>query len=62
LFVPVGIALLAGTPLAVWLTPHVGWVYAALTIISVLSVLLAFIALHRKSGSSLRLIKSMSKA
>jgi hypothetical protein len=62
LFVPVGIALLAGTALAVWLTPHVGWVYAALTMISVLSLLLAFFSFRRRSGGSFQHIRRGGQA
>ena len=53
LFVPLALALLAGTPIALWLTAVLGWVYGILTLISVCSLLLAFRSLSRKpSGSS----------
>lgn len=42
LIVPLGLALLAGTPAAVWLSAHLGWVYGGLTGLSVLSFVLAF--------------------
>ena len=60
LFVPLGVALLAGTPLAFWLTPHLGWVYAALTIISVSSLILAVFSLRQRSGWSSRLFKRVT--
>jgi len=41
LIVPLVLALLAGTPVALWLTQNVGWVYGGLTIISVISFVLA---------------------
>jgi hypothetical protein len=42
LIVPLVIALLAGTPVAVWLTAHLGWVYGGLTLLSVVSLGLGF--------------------
>jgi len=38
LLVPFGFALLAGTPVAVWLTQYLGWVYGGLTLISTVSL------------------------
>lgn len=40
LIVPLGLSLLAGTPAALWLTQHGGWVYGVLTGISLLSAVL----------------------
>lgn len=40
LIVPLGIALLAGTPFALWLSAHLGWVYGGLTIVSAISLVL----------------------
>jgi hypothetical protein len=40
LIVPVMLGLLAGTPMAVWLTQNVGWVYGGLTLVSVISLVL----------------------
>lgn len=34
LIVPLVLALIAGTPAALWLSQHIGWVYAILTLIS----------------------------
>ena len=41
LFVPVIVALGAGTPAAVWISQSLGWVYGVLTVISLLSFVLA---------------------
>jgi predicted MFS family arabinose efflux permease len=41
LYVPLALALLAGTPAAGWLTANVGWVYGALTLVSLASAVLA---------------------
>jgi predicted MFS family arabinose efflux permease len=41
LIVPVLLALVAGTPAAVWISQHLGWVYGVLTVISLLSLVLA---------------------
>jgi hypothetical protein len=40
LIVPIGLGLLAGTPVAAWLGANLGWVYGGLTLISVLSLIL----------------------
>lgn len=42
LIVPTVLALLAGTPVAVWMGQNLGWVYGGLTILSVISFVLAF--------------------
>lgn len=42
LIVPVVLGLLAGTPAAVWLGQNLGWVYGGLTLLSVVSFVLAF--------------------
>jgi hypothetical protein len=42
LFVPVFLALIAGTPAAVWLGHNQGWIYGALTLLSVVSFVMAF--------------------
>src|SRR2546421_12091883 len=47
--VPIGLALLAGTPVAVLLTQYLGWVYGVLTVVSVGSFLLTFLLLSRRS-------------
>ncbi len=40
LVVPAMLALLAGTPVAVWLAHNVGWVYGGLTLVSLISLVL----------------------
>lgn len=42
LIVPLGLALLAGTPVAIWLSANLGWVYGGLTLISIASLVLGF--------------------
>jgi hypothetical protein len=37
LIVPAILVLLAGTPLALWLSAYLGWVYGGLTAISIIS-------------------------
>ena len=49
LYVPLVLALLAGTPVAIWLSAHVGWVYGGLTLISILSFVIGFRSLRQKS-------------
>jgi len=39
---PLALALLAGTPLALWITQHSGWVYGILTGVFLLSLALGF--------------------
>jgi predicted MFS family arabinose efflux permease len=48
LIVPLGLALLAGTPLAVWLSTNLGWVYGGLTLVSIISFVLGFRWLNQK--------------
>ena len=38
LIVPLILALLAGTPIAIWLSHHIGWVYGVLTLASIISL------------------------
>jgi len=49
LIVPLGLALLAGTPVAVWASAHLGWVYGGLTLLSIVSLVLGFRWLGQKS-------------
>lgn len=42
LLVPLALALLAGTPVAVWLSAHMGWVLGGLTLVSIASFVLAW--------------------
>ncbi|MFW6069545.1 MAG: hypothetical protein ACOC9X_00750 [bacterium] len=48
LLVPAALALFAGTPFAAFLAQYIGWVYAALTLISLLSLFFAVRALWSK--------------
>ncbi|MBZ0281558.1 MAG: hypothetical protein K8L97_12535 [Anaerolineae bacterium] len=41
LIVPLVITLLAGTPAALWISQYFGWVYGGLTLISIVSFMLA---------------------
>lgn len=51
LIVPAVLALLAGTPLAVFLAQYIGWVYAALTLVSLLSLFFGVRALWAKQSA-----------
>ncbi|MEZ4666460.1 MAG: hypothetical protein R3E39_00835 [Anaerolineae bacterium] len=42
LIVPAALALLAGTPVAIWMGQNLGLVYGGLTLLSVISFVLAF--------------------
>lgn len=42
LIVPLGLVLIAGTPLAAWLTQYIGWVYGGLTLVSIISLVLGW--------------------
>ncbi|MEP7285412.1 MAG: hypothetical protein ABI947_06560 [Chloroflexota bacterium] len=48
LIVPIVLVLLAGTPAAVWITQHLGWVYGGLTLLSVVSLGLGLTWLRQK--------------
>ena len=54
IIVPIGLALLAGTPFAVWASTHLGWVYGGLTLLSVASLVMALRWLGQKSAKSTR--------
>jgi len=51
LIVPIGLALLAGTPVAVWASANLGWVYGGLTLLSVVSFVLAFRWMRQRSDT-----------
>ena len=51
LIVPIILALLAGTPAAVWLTQHLGWVYGGLTLVSAVSLGLGLHWMRQQSPS-----------
>lgn len=40
IIIPIALALLAGTPVAIWASTYIGWAYGGLTLISVLSLVL----------------------
>jgi len=50
LIVPLGLALLAGTPAAAWLTHYVGWIYGGLTLVSVISGVLGWRWMRHKAS------------
>lgn len=49
LIVPLGLALLAGTPIAVWASANLGWVYGGLTLLSIVSFVLGFRWINQKA-------------
>jgi hypothetical protein len=51
LIVPLLIGLLAGTPAAVWITHNVGLIYGLLTLISVISLILALRWMNKRQSS-----------
>ena len=52
LIVPLGLALLAGTPIAVWASAHLGWVYGGLTLLSVVSLVLGLRWMEQRSETN----------
>jgi predicted MFS family arabinose efflux permease len=50
--VPIVLALLAGSPAAVWMGQNLGWVYGGLTLISVVSLVLGLRWMNRRSSTS----------
>lgn len=52
LIVPLILALFAGTPVAVWMGQNVGWVYAGLTLVSVVSLVLGLRWMNSRSSLS----------
>jgi hypothetical protein len=51
LIVPLALGLLAGTPLALWLSTYTSWVYGGLTLLSIISFILGFRWLGQKSAA-----------
>ena len=49
--IPIVIALLAGTPVAVWMSANLGWVYGGLTVLSIISLVLGVRWMSQKSNS-----------
>lgn len=40
LVLPIVLSILAGTPISIWITQHVGWVYGGMAIVFLVSLLL----------------------
>ena len=51
LIVPLAITLLAGTPVALWMSQNLGWVYGVLTVISIISFVLALRRMGKRDQS-----------
>jgi hypothetical protein len=51
LYVPLILALLAGTPVAIWASANLGWVYGGLTLVSIGSFVLAYRWMSQKSAT-----------
>ena len=54
LIVPLGLSLLAGTPIAVWASANLGWVYGGLTLLSIVSLVLGIRWLNAKTRAKRR--------
>ena len=52
IIVPLGLALLAGTPIAVWLSAYIGWVYGGLTLLSIVSLILGLRWMAQKTETN----------
>ena len=52
LIVPLGLALLAGTPVAVWASANLGWVYGGLTLLSIASLVLGLRWMRQKADNN----------
>ncbi|GEM_PF-4478103 len=50
LLIPVVLAVLAGTPAALWISSNLGWVFGGLTLLSVVSFVLAFRWMGKKAN------------
>ena len=51
IIIPIVIALLAGTPVALWMSANLGWVYGGLTLLSIISLVLGVRWMRQKSNS-----------
>lgn len=51
IIIPIAIALLAGTPVAVWMSANLGWVYGGLTVLSIISLVLGVRWMSQKYNS-----------
>ena len=61
LIVPLILALLAGTPIAIWLSYHTGWVYGGLTLVSIISLVLGLRFVRRNKLSKYTPLALLSK-
>lgn len=52
IIVPLALALLAGTPIAIWASANLGWVYGGLTLISIVGFVLAYRWMARANASA----------
>lgn len=50
LIVPLILSVLAGTPLALWMSHNLGWVYGGLTLLSVVSFVLALRHINKRAS------------
>jgi hypothetical protein len=57
--IPLLLVLLAGTPVAFWINQNLGWVYGGLTVVSILSFVLAFRWLRKPTISQPTLLRPM---
>lgn len=65
LIMPFALTLLAGTPVAIWLSAYIGWVYGMLTLASIISFVLGFRWLGQKrptkhSGETRNILRPVS--
>ncbi len=51
LIVPLLLALLAGSPIALWMSQNLGWVYGGLTVLSIVSFVLAVRWMNKPKSS-----------
>ena len=58
LVVPIFLALLGGTPVALWLTQYIGWIYGGLTLVSVISLTLGLYWMRQKSAPHIKVRRS----
>ena len=61
LIVPLILALLAGTPIAIWLSYHTGLVYGGLTLVSIISLVLGVRWMRRNKLVKHTKVVSLSK-
>jgi predicted MFS family arabinose efflux permease len=61
LIVPLGLTLLAGTPIAIWLSANIGWRYGGLTFLSIISLVVGLRWMGQNAESK-RSIETLYKA